>query len=70
MAMTREQPVDKPIEQPERGPATETAVPPPRVGVDVDTLVSRPDLGPGCRTFVAAGDRVPAGLEGFPRTPA
>lgn len=38
--------------------------------VDVDTLVDRPDLGPECSTFVAAGDVVPADLAALPRRPA
>jgi hypothetical protein len=61
---------DKPTAQPERGPATADAQPPARVRVDVDTLVSRPDLGPSTRTFVAAGQLIPYGLEGYTRTPA
>jgi hypothetical protein len=63
-------PVDPPIDHPDRGPATDTAQEPVRVTVDVDTLVARPDLGPTSRTFVAAGDEIPLGLEGYDRTPA
>ena len=59
---------DKPTAQPERGPATANAQPPERVRVDVDTLISRPDLGAGARTFVAAGQLIPVGLEGYTRT--
>jgi hypothetical protein len=33
-----------------------------------DTFVARPDLGEGSSTFVAAGDRVPTGLEGNERS--
>jgi hypothetical protein len=36
--------------------------------VSEDTLVARPDLGEGAYTFVAAGDRVPAGLESNKRS--
>ena len=61
---------DKPIMQPERGPATFTAGPPARVSVDVNTLITRVDLGPNAKTFVAAGDLIPLGLEGYPRAPA
>jgi hypothetical protein len=61
---------DKPTAQPDRGPATADAQPPARVRVDVDTLVSRPDLGPGARTFVAAGQLIPVGLESYQRTAA
>lgn len=62
--------VDRPIELPERGPGTETVSGPARVRVDVDTWVERPDLAPSNRTFVAAGDLVPVGLESYPRGPA
>jgi hypothetical protein len=61
---------DKPLMQPERGPATTDAAAPQRVVVDVNTLVVRTDLGPGRFTFVAANDKVPIGLEGFARIPA
>jgi hypothetical protein len=61
---------DKPTAQPDRGPATADAQPPARVRVDVDTLVSRPDLGPDARTFVAAGQLILYGLEGYLRTAA
>jgi hypothetical protein len=61
---------DKPTAQPDRGPATANAQPPARVQVDVDTLVTRPDLGPAARTFVAAGDLIPFGLESYARNPA
>jgi hypothetical protein len=61
---------DKPTAQPDRGPATADAQPPARVSVDVDTLVSRPDLVPGAKTFVAAGQLIPVGLEGYTRTAA
>jgi hypothetical protein len=61
---------DKPLAQPDRGPATADAQPPTRVRVDVNTLVTRPDLGPGAQTFVAAGELIPVGLEGYTRTAA
>lgn len=61
---------DKPIQAPERGPATEDAAIPARVSVEVDTLITRADLGPTCTTFVAAGQNIPVGLESYPRTPA
>ncbi|MDQ3678642.1 MAG: hypothetical protein M3401_17895 [Actinomycetota bacterium] len=61
---------DKPLDQPERGPGTPDGALPVRVRVNVDTLVSRTDLGPGVSTFVAAGDMIPLGLEGYPRVPA
>jgi hypothetical protein len=35
-----------------------------------NTLVSRPDLGPGRFTFVVAAELIPVGLEGYPRSPA
>jgi hypothetical protein len=61
---------DKPLMQPERGPATADAAAPPRVVVDVNTLVVRTDLGSGRYTYVAAHTKVPIGLEGFARIPA
>jgi hypothetical protein len=61
---------DKPLDQPDRGPAAADASPPARVSVEVNTLISRPDLGPNAKTFVAAGDLIPLGLEGYPRGPA
>lgn len=61
---------DKPIMQPERGPATTDAQIPARVLVTVNTLIIRTDLGPNRFTYVAANDYVPAGLEAFARTPA
>lgn len=63
-------PFDAAIHRPERGPATATAQGPVRVTVTVDTLVDRRDLGPTSHTFVAAGDEIPLGLEGYPRQPA
>lgn len=63
-------PDDKPIDEPERGPATAVAAEPARVSVTVDTLVTRPDLGANTFTFVGAGELVPVGLENFPRVPA
>lgn len=39
-------------------------------GVPVDTLVDRPDLGPGCTTLVAAGDSIPANLAHHAHRPA
>lgn len=41
-----------------------------RVVADVPLLVERPDVGDGVFTFVAAGDPIPAGLEGFARREA
>jgi len=38
--------------------------------VSEDTFVARPDLGESSYTLVAAGDRVPAGLERNKRSPA
>ncbi|MFZ3558361.1 MULTISPECIES: hypothetical protein [unclassified Streptomyces] len=35
--------------------------------VAVDTIVDRPDLGPGCATLVAAGTPVPVHLVDFSR---
>lgn len=61
---------DKPIMQPERGPATDDAGAPQRVVVDVNTLVVRTDLGANRYTYVAAHNKVPVGLEGFSRIPA
>jgi hypothetical protein len=66
----RGEPVDRPLELPERGPATTNAAGYPLEYVSVDTWISRPDLGPGCRTFVVAGHAIPPGLEGYTRTPA
>lgn len=63
-------PRDRPVDEPERGPATVDAQPPARITVAVDTYIQRPDLGPNVRTFVAAGDQIPAGLEGHSRAPA
>lgn len=54
----------------ERGPATSDAAIPPRVYVDVNTLIIRTDLGPNRFTFVAAHTAIPVGLEGFSRIPA
>ena len=65
-----EDPQDKPIDQPERGPAPPRATLPERVQCNEDTLVERDDLGPGAVTFVAAGDVIPVGLEDHPRKPA
>ena len=70
MPRRRQDPPDKPIEQPERGPAIPTAPVPVRVRVDEDTLITRTDLGPTSATFVAAGDNIPVGLESYPRNPA
>lgn len=61
---------DKLIDTPERGPASTAAAVTVRVRVVVDTLVSRPDLGLNVTTFVAVGDAIPLGIEGYPRTPA
>jgi hypothetical protein len=61
---------DRPIDLPERGPASPNAEIPVPESVSVDTWIERPDLAPGSRTFIAAGDRIPFGLESFPRTPA
>lgn len=61
---------DKPIHLPNRGPAIAEAATPARITVTVDTWIARPDLAPGNRTFVVAGDNVPIGLEGYTRTPA
>lgn len=63
-------PYDRPMLYPERGPATDDADAPPRVSVDVNTLVVRTDLGIGRYTYVAAHTKVPIGLEGFSRIPA
>jgi hypothetical protein len=69
-ALIGDEPVtDPPIQRPERGPATPGATAPTPVYVEVDTWIDRPDLPPGNRTFVAAGDRVPPDLIGYPRTP-
>jgi hypothetical protein len=68
--MAEAEPFDKPVHQPERGPATANAAIPARIIVDVATLITRTDLGANRYTFVAAGDAIPAGLEGFPRNPA
>ncbi|MFB6775563.1 hypothetical protein [Streptomyces sp. NPDC056337] len=38
--------------------------------VDTDTLVARPDLGPGCSTFVVAGDTIPRHLADHDRRDA
>jgi hypothetical protein len=38
--------------------------------VTEDTYISRPDLGDNAFTLVAAGDRVPVGLERHKRSPA
>ena len=38
--------------------------------VTEDTFIARPDLGDNTFTLVAAGDRVPAGLERHKRSPA
>lgn len=74
-----EDPADKPIDQPERGPATPVAAEPVRVRVDVDTLIERPDLASHNisdeyeatpTTLVLAGELIPVGLEGYPRSPA
>jgi hypothetical protein len=62
--------LDRPIDLPERGPAGELADIPVQERVSVDTWIERPDLATGNRTFIAAGGRVPFGLESFPRTPA
>lgn len=62
--------VPRQLDYPERGDATADAVPPARVSVSVNTLITRTDLGPGRSTFVAAGDLIPTGLEAFPRAPA
>ena len=36
---------------------------------EVDLLIEREDLGPGCSTLVAAGDTIPAELVDLPRKP-
>jgi hypothetical protein len=61
---------DRTMALPERGPKTTDAPVPVRIYVDVNTYVVRTDLGLNRFTFVAAGDAVPVGLEGFPRVPA
>lgn len=48
------------------GPAGKSQQP---LVVEVDTLIDRPDLGPGCSTLVAAGDKVPPHLADLPRRP-
>ncbi len=53
---------------PPDGKARDTNTP-PRVTVDVDTVIDRSaDLGPGRETFVAAGDAIPVGLENHTRS--
>ena len=42
---------------------------PAAVTMDVDTLVDRPDLSPGCMTFVRAGDTIRGRLTRYPRRP-
>jgi hypothetical protein len=70
-ALIGDEPVtDPPIQRPERGPATAGATAPTAVYVEVDTWIERADLPAGNRTFVAAGDRVPPDLVGYPRTAA
>jgi hypothetical protein len=61
---------DRPMALAERGPKTTDAPVPAEIIVAVNTWVVRTDLGPNRFTFVAAGDAVPVGLEGFPRIPA
>ncbi len=56
---------DRPLGSDPRDEAAPPEV--PADTVDVDTLVDRPDLGPGCSTLIAAGDRIPPELAGFPR---
>jgi hypothetical protein len=65
-----EDPEDKPIDQPERGPATADAAFPARESVSVNTLIVRADLGPGVYTLVVGGELIPLGLESLPRVPA
>jgi hypothetical protein len=36
---------------------------------EVDLLVEREDLGPGCATLISAGDTIPAELVDLPRKP-
>ncbi|MEA2551805.1 MAG: hypothetical protein QOE25_1574 [Actinomycetota bacterium] len=57
---------DRPLDHPERGPSTPNAPSLQRVRVAVDTLIVRADLGINASTFVAAGDLIPVGLEGYP----
>ena len=47
-----------------------TAAPATPHVVPEDTYITRPDLGDDTYTLVAKGDRVPAGLESYKRTPA
>jgi hypothetical protein len=65
-----EDPPDRPLDLPERGPDIGRAPLPERVRVDQDTLIERRDLGLDAQTFVAAGDLIPVGLEQYPREPA
>jgi hypothetical protein len=66
-------PPDKPIDQPERGPATPNAEPPQRVRVEEDTLIERPDLdsaGGGPPPHLGGGRRAdPARAGGLPAQP-
>jgi hypothetical protein len=49
-------------------PRDDVKAPPPDPDVvSEDTFIARPDLGEYTFTLVAAGDRVPAGLEGNKR---
>jgi hypothetical protein len=49
-------------------PRDDVKAPPPDPDmVSEDTLVVRPDLGENSSTLIAAGDRVPSGLEGNKR---
>lgn len=49
------------------GPPTTSQV--PAVLAEVDLLIERADLGPGCTTIVVAGDRIPAHLVRLPSRP-
>jgi hypothetical protein len=65
-----EDPADRVLDNPERGPSSPNAAGPARASVSVDTLITRTDLGPGVHTLVIAGQLIPIGLENFPRQPA
>ncbi|MGH3993741.1 MAG: hypothetical protein ACRDSN_14925 [Pseudonocardiaceae bacterium] len=36
---------------------------------EVDLLIERPDLGPGCSTLIVAGDPIPPNLARLPSAP-
>lgn len=60
---------DRVLTLPERGPAGALAPPPVRYVAEEDAWLLRPDLGPGVRVLVRAGELLPLGAEQYAQQP-